>query len=133
MKEPKFLTLDEILFLHKKQIERFGGSHGVRDMGLLDSAISSPSATFSGVFLYTNLFEMAAAYLFHLVMNHPFIDGNKRIGGLAADVFLTTNGYDLIADQKEFEKLILETAQGHVDKHQITLFLKTHSRKLKPS
>jgi death-on-curing protein len=128
--EPRFLTTEEVLFLHRKQIERFGGSHGVRDTGLLDSAVAAPSATFSGIFLHTDIFEMAAAYLFHLVMNHPFIDGNKRVGALAADVFLYTNGYDLISDQKEFENLVLETAQGHVDKHQISSFLKDHSKKL---
>lgn len=128
--EPRFLSLEEVLFLHRKQIEHFGGSHGVRDMGLLDSAIAAPSATFSGIFLHTDIFEMAAAYLFHLVMNHPFIDGNKRVGALAADVFLYTNGYDLTSDQKEFENLILETAQGRVDKPQIASFLKDHSKKL---
>ena len=131
MKKIKFLTLEEVLFLHKNQIEKFGGSHGIRDRGLLESALATPQATFSGVYLHTDLFEMASAYFFHLVMNHPFIDGNKRIGTLAADVFLYTNGYDLTASPHEIERLALDTAQGKIDKHQITSFLKTHSKKLK--
>jgi death-on-curing protein len=128
--EPYFLALEEILYLHREQISRFGGSHGVRDMGLLDSAISAPMATFSGAFLQTDLFEMAAAYLYHLVMNHPFIDGNKRVGAIAADVFLFTNGYDLVVDPKKFSDLVFDTAQGKLAKHDIARFLKIHSRKI---
>jgi death on curing protein len=129
MKEIQFLTLTDVLFLHKKQIEKFGGSHGVRNMGLLESALAMPQAAFGGSYLHPTLSEMAAAYFFHLVMNHPFIDGNKRIGALAADVFLDWNGINLTVDQVEFERLTLETAQGGVDKAQIALFIKKYSKK----
>ena len=78
-----FLTLDEILALHADQIDRYGGSLGVRDVGLLESALAAPAATFGGRYLHGSLHEMAAAHLFHLVQDHPFVDGNKRIGLMA--------------------------------------------------
>ena len=90
--EPLFLTLDEVVATHRDQIERYGGSLGVRDWGLLQSAVAMPAATFGGQFLHTDLCEMAAAYLFHLVQNHPFIDGNKRVAHAAMETFLMLNG-----------------------------------------
>lgn len=73
-----FLTLDEILESHQNQIDTYGGSHGIRDIGLLESAIAQPETSFGGHYLHEDVFEMAAAYLFHLVMNHPFVDGKDR-------------------------------------------------------
>ncbi len=90
---PTFLTLDEVLALHEDQITRYGGRRGVRDLGLLISALGTPSATFDGRFLHDDLFEMAAAYLYHLARNHPFVDGNKRTAFAAALVFLWINGF----------------------------------------
>lgn len=89
--EPTFLTIDEVLAIHQDQIARYGGSAGVRDWGLLQSAIAMPAATFGGQFLHGDLSEMAAACLFHIVQNRPFIDGNKRVGAVAAYVFLALN------------------------------------------
>ena len=91
--EPVFLTLDEILSPYGDQIRRHGGSSGVRDMGLLESALGTVMATFDGSFLHETLFEMAAAYLFHISRNHPFIDGNKRTAIAAALTFLEVNGF----------------------------------------
>src|SRR5437867_10279787 len=88
---PTFLSLDEILEIHKDQIARYGGMAGIRDLGLLQSALAQPQATFGSQFLHADLIEMAAAYLFHIVQNHPFIDGNKRVGAVAALVFLQLN------------------------------------------
>src|SRR5688572_4842287 len=98
----EFLTLDELVAIHRDQIERYGGSLGVRDWGLLKSAIAMPAATFGGQFLHTDIYEMAAAYLFHIVQNHPFIDGNKRVGAVAADVFLTLNRTRLEASEDQY-------------------------------
>ena len=81
--EPDFLTLDEVLRIHLDQIERYGGQSGLRDLGLLESAVNMPRASFAGRHAHTDLFEQAAAYLFHIVSNHPFIDGNKRTGSAA--------------------------------------------------
>ncbi|MFN8705601.1 MAG: type II toxin-antitoxin system death-on-curing family toxin [Planctomyces sp.] len=88
---PEFLTLEDILELHTGQIRNYGGSEGLRSSELLQSAIAQPRVTFGGQFLHNNIFHMAAAYLFHLVQNHPFVDGNKRIGLEAALVFLELN------------------------------------------
>src|SRR6185369_192349 len=98
---PEFLTLDEVLEIHRDQIVRYGGSMGVRDMGLLQSALAQPQATFERQFLHHDIFEMAAAYLFHIVQNHPFIDGNKRVGVAAALVFLLLNDCDIKATNNE--------------------------------
>ncbi len=88
---PTFLTLGEVLEIHRDQIGRYGGAAGIRDLGLLQSALSQPRATFGGEFLHGDLAEMAAAYLFHLVCDHPFVDGNKRVGLVSAIVFLRLN------------------------------------------
>ena len=89
--DPLFLSLDEVLEIHEQQIERYGGSHGIRDAGGLESAMATPQATFGGEFLHRSIPTMAAAYLFHLCQNHPFIDGNKRTGANAAITFLLMN------------------------------------------
>ena len=126
--DPVFLSIHQILELHKDQIERYSGSDGIRDLRLLQSAVETPKATFGGHFLHGNLYEMASAYLFHIVQNHPFLDGNKRTGALAAIVFLDLNGIELEADQDSFERLVLDVAQGKSDKKAIASFLKANSR-----
>lgn len=99
MTEPAFLTLAEVLLIHKEQIERFGGTHGVRDIGLAESAIAMPQAGFGGEYLHASVFEMAAAYAYHIAENQPFLDGNKRTALAAALVFLDMNGI-VIEDPK---------------------------------
>jgi death-on-curing protein len=125
--ETAFLTLGEAVAIHRDQIERYGGSLGVRDWGLLRSAVAMPSATFGGQFLHTDVYEMAAAYLFHIVQNHPFIDGNKRVGAVAADVFLNLNGIQLTAGEDEYAELVLSTARGEMGKSAIAEFLRAHT------
>src|SRR5438128_2739268 len=112
---PTFLTLDEVLAIHLDQLARYGGAAGVRDLGLLQSAIAQPQATFGGQFLHQDLVAMAAAYLFHIVQNHPFVDGNKRVGTVAAIVFLELNGLELDAPEDQLEALVLSVAQGLSD------------------
>ncbi|HEY3242777.1 MAG TPA: type II toxin-antitoxin system death-on-curing family toxin [Phycisphaerae bacterium] len=125
---PIFLTLDEAVEIHRDQIERYGGSAGVRDFGLLQSALAMPAAGFDGEYLHADLFEMAAAYLFHIVQNHPFVDGNKRAGAVAAIVFLCLNGISLQVAEEEFEELVLGVAQGHINKPAIADFFRAHAR-----
>ena len=96
-----FLNLGEVLEIHRDQIVRYGGLPGLRDLDLLKSAVAMSQATFDGTFLHTDIFEMAAAYLFHIVGNHPFLDGNKRVGAVACLVFLELNGYEFTAPEKE--------------------------------
>jgi death-on-curing protein len=120
--EPDFLSLDELLEIHRDQITRYGGAPGVRDAGLLQSAIAQPGAMFGGQFLHTDLFAMAAAYLFHMVKNHPFIDGNKRVGAVAAIVFVELNGREVNAAEDDYEQLVLDVVQGLTDKQAIASF-----------
>jgi len=98
MAEIEFLGLDEIINIHMDQIEQYGGSAGIRDIGLLQSAAAMPAAGFGEDYLHKDIFEMAAAYLFHITQNHPFIDGNKRTGIASAATFLGINGILLDAD-----------------------------------
>lgn len=94
-----FLELADILDIHQDQIERYGGAPGIRDLNLLQSAAAMPEASFGGVYLHSSIHEMAAAYLFHIVQNHPFTDGNKRTGTVAAVVFLKLNGFAIYASR----------------------------------
>jgi death-on-curing protein len=127
--KPVFLTLGEILEIHQDQIIRYGGASGIRDIGLLQSALGMPSASFGGQFLHSDLFEMAAAYLFHISQNHPFFDGNKRTGAVAAIVFLALNKIELDADEDEFEEMILQVAEGKAGKETVAAFLRNNSVK----
>ncbi len=125
---PEFLSLAEVLEIHRDQIDRYGGSPGIRDMGLLLSALAVPAATFGGSFLHTDLFETAAAYLFHIVRNHPFVDGNKRTGAVAALVFFSLNDIEIEADEDSFEKMVSAVAASLADKRAVTEFFREHSR-----
>jgi len=125
--DPLFLTLDEVLALHEDQIRRYGGSHGVRDIGLLESALGNAAATFDGEYLNQTIFEMAAAILYGICRNHPFVDGNKRASVAAALVFLEMNGVTVDADQSVFYDLVIGAAEGRASKAQIAVFFENHS------
>ena len=112
----RFLEIIDVLEIHKSRIQLYGGSPGLRDLGMLQSAVAQPQAGFAGQYLHVDLFEMAAAYLFHLAMNHPFVDGNKRTALAACLVFLDLNGIELDADPDELEDLTVSVAQGNIDK-----------------
>ncbi|PIP38946.1 MAG: type II toxin-antitoxin system death-on-curing family toxin [Desulfobacterales bacterium CG23_combo_of_CG06-09_8_20_14_all_51_8] len=126
----KFLSLAEVLEIHQDQVTRYGGASGIRDIELLKSALGMPPATYGGEFLHTDIFEMAAAYLFHPVKNHPFLDGNKRVGAVAALVFLALNGYDLNAPEDDFAERVLAVARGELDKAGVAVFIRRWSRAL---
>jgi len=106
VKETVFLGLDEVLEIHNDQIKRYGGQPGICDIESLKSAIATPSAGFGGDYLHTDIYEMVSAYLFHIVWNHPFIDGNKRTESVASAVFLMMKGIELHADENSFEKIV---------------------------
>ena len=124
-----FLKLDHILHLHQSLIEHYGGATGVRDMGLLESAIAQPPAMFSGEFLHTWPYEMAAAYLFHIVQNHPFVDGNKRTGAASAIVFLDMNNIQIDNNEEGLVELTLNVATGQANKSEIAAFFEQHHLK----
>jgi death-on-curing protein len=123
--EPRFLTRAEIDEIHQDQISRYGGTLGLRDAGLLESALAQPSSRFGGSFLHADLFEMAAAYLFHLTGNHPFVDGNKRVGIVAAIVFLNLNGVSIACENDPLEQLVLRVAEARITKPEIAAFFRT--------
>lgn len=123
-----FLSVDDVLTLHHLQIEHFGGQHGVRDRGLIESAVAMPMASFGGADLHPDLFDKASAYLFHLAQNHPFIDGNKRVAAAAGIVFLNANGFELKANQIDYANLVLDVAQGKLQKPEIAQFFRENSQ-----
>ena len=124
-----FLALDEVLALHADQIERYGGRPGIRDVALLQSALAVPSAAFGEGFLHGSLHEMAAAYLFHLVRNHPFVDGNTRVGLMAMIAFLGLNALRLRADPRALTDLVVGVAAGRTSKAEVAVFLQRHVRR----
>ena len=128
VEDPVFLTLGEVIEIHRDQIERYGGDPGLRDLSLLQSAMAMPAAGFGGRYLHTDLFEMAAAYLFHIAQNHPFVDGNKRTGAVASLVFLSLNDVELEVDEEEFEGIVLGVAEGKIDKAAVADFFRRNSR-----
>ena len=112
MKKITFLTLAEIVEIHTDQIQHYGGSEGIRDMSLLSSAVATPYASFSNRFLHTNIYEMAAAYAFHICQNHPFIDGNKRTALASALVFLELNGVGISDPEERLYNVMMSLAAG---------------------
>jgi len=127
MKEPVFLELDEMLGLDVVANARYGGADGVRNRGLLDSALAMPRAMFGGQFLHGSLPEMAAAYLFHLVKNHPFVDGNKRAGAVATLLFLSLNNLWLEASSTDLAELTLGVAEGRLTKSDAAVWIRDHA------
>ena len=116
MLTPKFLDTETVLRLHDRQIERFGGMTGVRNRGLMESALAQPQATFGGELLHPTLADQAAAYLYHLAKNHPFIDGNKRTAFAVMDTFLRLNGARLGLPPEQAYELTMQVAQGQLSK-----------------
>ncbi len=124
---PVFLELSEVLEIHNDQIQRYGGSAGIRDLGLLQSAIAMPGAGVFDQYFNKDLYEMAAAYMFYLIKNHPFVDGNKRAGVVSAVVFLDLNGIELDAPENLFEALAIKAAEGKSDRLEIAGFFRKYS------
>lgn len=122
----RFLTLEQVLAVHQRMIRDFGGEGGLRDLGLLEAAVAMPAAQVARRYLHPSLAAMAAAYLFHLCRNHPFVDGNKRTAVAAAEVFLLVNGCELAASDAELVDLTLGVADGTVSKQETVRFFQRH-------
>ena len=118
-----YLSKSQLLHLHEQLIDRFGGPTGLRDEGALDSAIARPQATFDGEDLYQTLAEKAAALLHSLVSNHPFLDGNKRLAAISAELFLLVNGLELMASDDDLEDLVMSSARGELAVEEIAIWL----------
>jgi death on curing protein len=122
--QPLFLDLNCVLRIHQSMLDRYGGITGVRDIGVLHSAIAMPQASYGGIFLHKDLFEMAAAYLYHITQNHPFLDGNKRTGAASAIIFLAMNDVEVDADEDALVNMTLSIANGKIGKQHIAEFFR---------
>jgi len=118
-----FLTLAEVVDIHKDQIARYGGGSGIRDIGLLSSAVAMPYASFSSEFLHRDIYEMAAAYAFHICQNHPFVDGNKRTALASALVFLELNGIIISDEGGKLYDAMIAIANGGMNKTEFAKIL----------
>ncbi len=123
MSEIKFIPKNIVLYFHKQLIKDYGGSSGIRDENLLDSALEQPKATYNGEYLHDSLMKMAAAYGYHLCNNHPFVDGNKRIVFVAMDTFLQMNNFEITASEKEAYKMMIQVSSGQLSKKELVLWL----------
>jgi death-on-curing protein len=121
-----FLTLVQVLAIHEDQIARYGGDATVRDAALLQSAVAMPQAGFAAQHLHAFPHEMAAAYLYHIAQNHPFVDGNKRTGLATALMFLELNDCRFNAPKQDVENLVLAVAQGKLEKSAVAEFFRDH-------
>ena len=119
MLTPNFIAKSTVLSIHVRQISSFGGTPGVRDEGLLESALAQPQATFGGQLLHPTIPEQAAAYLYHIAMNHPFIDGNKRSAFAVTDTFLRLNGFSLNLTDDRVYNLVMQVVQGMITKEEL--------------
>lgn len=124
----RYLTLAEILRLYERLMQRSGGAAGIREQGGLESALAQPQTTFGGEELYPTLADKAAALGFSLIMNHPFVDGNKRIGHAAMELFLLLNGHEIVAPVDEQERVILQVAAGEMSRIAFTAWVDRHIR-----
>lgn len=132
MDRPRFLTLDEVVLYHALSIEEFGGSAGLRDLALLQSAVAQAEIGFEGKYLHRFPFEMAAAYGFHLARNHPFEDGNKRVAWTAVRAFLFRNGFILRINSAEAAGVIVAVAAGRMKKSDFAQWLEQHAQQCEP-
>ncbi len=123
----KYLRAEQVLFIHARIIAETGGEHWVIDLGLLKSAVGRPQGIFDGIELYPDLFFKAAALLQSLVGNHAFLDGNKRTAITSVGLYLSSNGYELTASNRELESFVLRCAQGSETLQEITRWLRDNS------
>jgi len=122
----RYLSLSEVLELHDRIISSSGGIRGIRDINALESSVNQPRQTFDQKDLYPDIVTKAAALCFSLVMNHPFIDGNKRVGHASMETFLVLNGYEINSSVEEQERVMLELAAGKMSRISLSEWLNTH-------
>jgi death-on-curing protein len=129
MIEPQFLSVADVLQIHAEQIEAYGGIRGIRDERLLESAVMTARASFGGEYLHVDLFEMAAAYVFHIAENQPFLDGNKRTALVACLVFLDINGFEILDTEMRLYDAMIAIANKKMDKYDLANLLENLSEK----
>jgi death on curing protein len=122
----RYLTLNEVLEVHRQVMAQSGGAEGLMHLSALESALAQPQMTFGGEDLYPTLVDKAAALGYALIKNHPFLDGNKRTGHAAMEVFLVLNGHEIRATVDEQEHVMLQVAASEIDREEFTTWLRTH-------
>ena len=125
-----YLSAAQLLRLHRLQVTAFGGPKAVQDAGRLEAAVARPRMTFAGEDLYPDLAAKAAALMHSIVMNHPFLDGNKRVGAMAAELFLAVNGQALVADDDALVAIVVDVAAGRVTAEALAIWIRQRSRPL---
>lgn len=133
MNTPKinYVNITQVLFIHDQMVKRFGGAFGIRDLGLIESAVARPQASFGGADLYVSIFDKAGALLQSLLKNHPFVDGNKRTALTSTGLFLKINGYNLINNHHEEVEFAVKVDNGNLSVEEIAKWLKAHTKKRK--
>ena len=126
----RFIPKEIVLTIHADLLQRYGGEPGLRDIGLLESALAQPKMTFGGKHVHKTLFEKTAAYGFHVCKNHPFVDGNKRVAFVLMDIFLQKNGWEIVSPEEEGYRMIMNLASGKMTKAQLSTWLKEHSARV---
>lgn len=126
----KFIPEELVLTIHADLLQRYGGQPGLRDRGLLESALAQPKMTFGGKEVHKTVFDKAAAYGFHVCSNHPFIDGNKRVAFVLMDIFLQKNGWEITASEEEAYSMMMSLASRKLPKVQLSSWLKAHTARL---
>jgi death on curing protein len=126
----RFIPQEVVLTIHADLLQRYGGEAGLRDAGLLDSALAQAKITVGGKYAHRSIFDKAAAYGFHVCKNHPFIDGNKRVAFVLMDIFLQKNGWEVESTEEEAYRMMMDLASGKLTKSQLSNWLKEHSSKL---
>ena len=125
-----FIPEEIVLIIHTDLLQRYGGSAGLRDRNLLESAIAQPKITVGGKYAHKTIFDKAAAYGFHICMNHPFVDGNKRVAFTLMDIFLQKNGWDITSQEEEAYSMMMSLASGKLTKDELSSWLKDHTSKI---
>jgi death-on-curing protein len=125
-----FVPEEIVLTIHTDLLQRYGGETGIRDKNLLESALAQPKMTIGGKYIHKTIFDKAAAYGFHTCMNHPFVDGNKRIAFVLMDIFLQKNGWEMTANEEESYTMMMTLASGKLSKAQLSSWIKEHTTRL---
>ena len=126
----RFLPEELVTIIHSDLLQRYGGKAGIRDVALLQSPLAQPKVTVGRKFVHKSVFDKAAAYGYHVCRNHPFIDGNKRVAFVLMDLFLQSNGWEIVATEEEAYSMMIELSSGRVSKAELSSWLKNHSARL---
>jgi len=125
-----FVPEEIVITIHTDLLQRYGGESGIRDRNLLESALAQPKMTIGGKYAHKTIYDKAAAYGFHICMNHPFVDGNKRVAFVLMDIFFQKNGWEISANEEESYTMMMTLASGKLSKAQLSYWLAEHTTRI---